>query len=150
MIKSIHIAEEHRGTQQTLPEVRLIAGRGIIGDRNFDKSRWPGQNITFVETEEIARYNTAYRQVIAGHATRRNVITEGVRLNELVGREFRIGGVRFRGVELCEPCAFLGELLANEGTTQKDVIKAWIGHGGLRADVLSDGTMKVGMHFEFD
>lgn len=98
MIKSIHIARQTCGQQQAVAEIHLIAGRGILGDRNFDQRKWPGQNITFVEAEEIARYNETCGQAIAEHATRRNVVTEGV---------------RFRGVELCEPCAFLGKLLAN-------------------------------------
>ena len=57
MIKSLYVAKQRRGEQQAVPEIRLIANRGIVGDRNFDKSKWPGQNITFVEAEEIARYN---------------------------------------------------------------------------------------------
>jgi MOSC domain-containing protein YiiM len=148
MIKSLYVAEQRRGEQQAAPEIRLIANRGIVGDRNFDKSKWPGQNITFVEAEEIARYNGVYGQAIAEHATRRNVVTEGVRLNDLLGREFSVGGVRLRGVELCEPCAVLGELLSNQDLAKKDVVKAWVGRGGLRADVLSDGILAVGMRFD--
>lgn len=131
MIKSLYVAQQRRGEQQKVPEIRVVAGRGIVGDRSFDKSKWPGQTV-------------------AEHATRRNVVTEGVRLNDLVGREFSVGGVRFRGVEPCEPCAFLGELLANESIAGKDVVKAWIGRGGLRADALSDGTLKIGMPVEID
>ena len=147
MIKSLYVAKQRRGEQQAVPEIRLITNRGIVGDRNFDKSKWPGQNITFVEAGEIARYNGVYGQAIAEHATRRNVVTEGVRLNDLLGREFSVGGVRFRGVELCEPCTFLGELLSNQDLAKKDVVKAWVGRGGLRADVLSDGILAVGMRF---
>lgn len=148
MIKSIYVAKERGGPQQAVPEIRLIAGRGILGDRNFDQGKWPGQNLTFVEAEEIARYNASYGQAVAEHATRRNVVTEGVRLNDLVEKEFSVGGVRFRGVELCEPCAFLGELLANAEIAKKDVVKAWVARGGLRADVLSDGIIEVGMRFD--
>lgn len=148
MIKSIYVAKQHRGEQRSVPEVRLIAGRGIVGDRNFNKAKWPGQNITFVEAEEIAHYNSSHGQTIAVHATRRNVITEGVRLNDLVGRQFSIGGVRFCGIELCEPCAFLGRLLRDENISQRDAVKAWVGRGGLRADILSDGILAVGMHFD--
>lgn len=145
MIESIYIAPEHSANQQQVEEINLVAKSGIVGDRNFNKSNWPGQNITFIEQEEIDAYNSACGQNIEQRATRRNIITKGIRLNELVGKEFTIGSVKFLGIELCEPCRTLGEILENDAMPRKDVVKAFLHKSGLRADILTDGTISVGM-----
>lgn len=145
MIKAIFTARENLATQQQVTEIDLVAGKGIKGDRNFDRSQWPGQNITFIEQEEISAFNQRFSQQISLSDTRRNVITMGVRLNELVGLVFQIGEVRFKGIELCEPCATLGSLLENKSINKKAVVKAFTHKAGLRADVLSDGIITVGM-----
>jgi MOSC domain-containing protein YiiM len=80
-------------------------------------------------------------------STGRNVVTRGVRLNELVGREFVVGSVRFRGVELCEPCLTLGEALASPTLSPAQVVKLWVRRGGLRADALTGGELSVGAVF---
>ncbi|WP_417499648.1 MOSC domain-containing protein [Methylophaga sp.] len=145
MIHTIYIAEHNLGKQLKVDKVDLIMGKGIVGDRNFDRAQWPGQNITFIEMEEIEAFNNNYQQRIQLADTRRNVITQGIRLNDLVGKEFLIGGVRFKGIELCEPCATLGKLLGNDTLAAKDVVKAFVHKSGLRADVLSDGEIQYGM-----
>ena len=148
MIHTIYITEHNLGKQLKVDKVNLIMGKGIVGDRNFDRAQWPGQNITFIEMEEIEAFNNNYQQRIQLADTRRNVITQGIRLNDLVGKEFLIGGVRFKGVELCEPCATLGKLLSNDSIAKKDVVRAFVHKSGLRADVLSDGEIHAGMTFE--
>ena len=148
MIKAIFSASENLGGQRQVPAIDLVAGKGIKGDRNFDRSQWPGQNITFIELEEINAFNQRFSQQISLSDTRRNVITEGVRLNDLVGQIFRIGDVSFKGVELCEPCNTLGSLLANESLSKKAIVKAFTHKAGLRADILSDGQISVGMQIE--
>lgn len=148
MIKAIFTASENLGGQRQAPAIDLVAGKGIKGDRNFDRSQWPGQNITFIELEEINAFNQRFSQQISLSDTRRNVITEGVRLNDLVGQIFRIGDVSFKGVELCEPCSTLGALLQNDSLSKKAVVKAFTHKAGLRADILSDGQISVGMQIE--
>tara|TARA_R110000787_G_scaffold1729_2_gene7309 strand:- start:676 stop:1134 length:459 start_codon:yes stop_codon:yes gene_type:complete len=148
MIQAIFTASENLGGQRQVPEIDLVAGKGIKGDRNFDRSQWPGQNITFIEQEEISEFNRRFSQQISLSDTRRNVITEGVRLNDLVGQVFRIGDVSFKGVELCEPCSTLGALLENDNISKKAIVKAFTHKAGLRADVLSDGQIRVGMQIE--
>ena len=145
MIHTIFIAEHSLGKQVQVDKIELITGKGIVGDRNFDRAQWPGQNITFIEMEEIEAFNNNYQQRIQLADTRRNIITQGIRLNDLVGKEFSIGNVRFKGVELCEPCATLGKLLGNDTLAAKDVVKAFVHKSGLRADVLSDGEIQYGM-----
>ena len=66
-------------------------------------------------------------------------------MNSLVGKEFNIGDVRFKGVELCEPCSKMGKNLENYTITKREVVRAFVHKGGLRADILSDGKLAVGM-----
>ena len=148
MIHTIFIAEHSLGKQVQVKKIDLITAKGIVGDRNFDRAQWPGQNITFIEIEEIEAFNNNYQQRIKLADTRRNIITQGIRLNDLVGKEFSIGNVRFKGVELCEPCATLGKLLGNDTLAAKDVVKAFVHKSDLRADVLTDGEIHTGMRFD--
>jgi MOSC domain-containing protein YiiM len=93
----------------------------------------------------VDEYNQLLGQAISPQQTRRNVITRGVDLNALVGVEFSIGGAKFKGVELCQPCSVLGRLLENQWVSRSQVIQAFLGRGGLRADIISSGVVGVGM-----
>ena len=150
MIDSIFIACGRGLPPTEVKEVELVAGKGIVGDRNFGKDTWPGQNITFIEAEEIESFNATYDRSVARSDPRRNVVTRSVRLNELVGKRFSIGGVEFYGVELCEPCKSLGTRLGSDAMSSAQVVRAWVHKGGLRADVLSNGTIRVGMRFHVE
>lgn len=145
MIEKIFISPSRGEQQLDLMFAEIVEGKGVVGDRNFGLSNWPGQNITFIETEEIEGFNTKFNRNIDPSATRRNIITKGIRLNELVGKVFTIGECSFRGVELCEPCSIVGELLENESMKKHEVIRALVGKGGLRADALSSGKISVNM-----
>lgn len=122
-------------------EIECVAGRGIRGDRYFDhKPDFKGQ-ITFVARETLERVWQELsvppeRRDLA--ATRRNVVTSGIDLLSLIGREFSIGGVRFRGSEECTPCSWM-DWAIGEGAEAR-----LRGHGGLRARILSDGVLRVG------
>ena len=113
------------------------AGRGLEGDRYFDdrgtfsNRHSLGHDLTLIEAE-------ACDGVIAPEQARRNVITRGIDLNGLVGRRFRVGEVECIGRRLCEPCALLERL------TEPGILRALVHIGGLRADILSDGTIRVG------
>lgn len=144
-IEQLFIAARAEGEQQQCDSLELVAAQGIVGDRNFGLSKWPGQNITFIESEEIAAYNQNFNQSLNSSDCRRNVITQGIRLNDLVGKNFCIGKATFYGVELCEPCADLGERLHNANISKADVVKAFTHKGGLRADITSSGTIECGM-----
>jgi len=128
----------------SVDSLSLVAGKGIVGDRNYGKHQYPGQNLTLVEAEEIERFNREFAMAINLTATRRNLVTRGVRLNELVGREFRVGAVTVRGVELCEPCAGIGRKLAGERLSAAQVVKAFTHRCGLRTDVLTSGVIYRG------
>ena len=148
VVERIFISPERGAPQVECERIELQSGMGAIGDRNFGVSRHPGQNLTLIEAEEIERFCTEHARVADLSLTRRNLITRGVRLNDLVNTEFTIGNVRMRGVELCEPCVILGSALSNESLTTHAVIKQWVGRGGLRVDVLSNGQIAHGARVE--
>lgn len=147
IIEHIFTCPPGTASQVEHQSVQLVAGAGIRGDRYYGAQDEPGQNITFVEAEEIERFAAAYGHPLDLAMTRRNVVTRGVRLNALLGQEFTVGTIRFRGVELCEPCMGLGEALASATLSPAQVIKHWLHHAGLRADVLSSGELSVGARF---
>jgi MOSC domain-containing protein YiiM len=127
--------------------VRVVAGSGVEGDRYFARQEEPGQNITFIEAEEIESFFAEQQCPPDMLATGRNIITRGIRLNDLVGTEFLVGTVRFRGVELCEPCLGFGKALATPSLPPAMVVKRMLHRAGLRADALSSGELAVGAKF---
>jgi MOSC domain-containing protein YiiM len=132
------------GAQIEQDRVQLVAGAGIVGDRYFDRRDEPGQNISLVEAEELEAFLTAHGRPYDLSISHRNLVTRGVRLNALVGREFTVGDVRLRGVELCEPCLGFGTALASPELPAPAIVKHFFHRGGLRADVLSSGTIRCG------
>jgi MOSC domain-containing protein YiiM len=119
-------------------EARMLAGRGIEGDRYLDfKDDYKGQ-VTFFEWEVYERMIEKFSVIGKGpEIFRRNIITEGVDLNSLIGIEFEVQGVRFLGTQESAPCHWMNEVFA-EGAEE-----ALKGHGGLRAKILCDGVLRV-------
>jgi MOSC domain-containing protein YiiM len=113
--------------------VGALAGKGLQGDRHFhgDGAK-PGQALTLIEAEVLEDVG------LTGAQSRRQVVVRGVRLDELVGRRFRVGDVECLGVEICEPCLHLQQL------TRPGIIKELVHRGGLNADILNDGRISVG------
>ncbi|MDB6114601.1 MAG: domain containing protein [Lacunisphaera sp.] len=115
-----------------------VAGRGLRGDRFFHHPENHKGQVTFFAWEN---YEAICRVLAVADkppsALRRNVITGGVDLNQLIGREFELQGVRFRGTEECRPCYWMEQAFA-PGAHQ--FLK---GRGGLRAEILSNGTLRV-------
>ena len=142
-IHSIHIASVAKEPMHAVGQVQAIPGVGLEGDRyalkqgTFYKPE-PDFELTLIEAEAIEAIRIEYKIDLAPGEARRNLITRGVPLNHLVGREFRIGDVLIRGIRLCEPCHHL-ELL-----TQRPVIMSLRHRGGLRAQILKTGTIRVG------
>jgi len=144
-IERIYI--RHDDVQSDMERVRVVEGQGIEGDRYFGAKDEPGQNITFVEAEVIEQFLSEQGRGADLSISHRNVVTRGVRLNDLLGQVFRVGSVTFRGVELCEPCLGLGERLSSSTLPPPAVVKAWVRRGGLRADVLTSGELARGDAF---
>jgi len=113
--------------------VSAFAGKGLEGDRYFHgDGAEPGRALTLIEAEVLEDVG------LTGAQSRRQVVVRGVRLNDLVGRRFRVGEVECLGVELCEPCLHLQEM------TRPGIVKELIHRAGLNADILNDGRISVG------
>ncbi len=140
----ICLAHEAGGAMRSVAEVRVVPGRGLEGDRYFDgKGTWTehpgdGREVTLIEMEAIAAIGRESGIALEPGDARRNLITRGVPLNHLVGKEFRIGDVVLRGMRLCEPCSYM------ESKTRAGVKAALKHRGGLRADVVTGGVIRVG------
>ncbi|MBI2912680.1 MAG: MOSC domain-containing protein [Chloroflexi bacterium] len=140
-VESIHIADGRGEPTRPVPEVRVVAGMGLEGDRHFGRpAREPGQgrDVTLIEIEAVEAAARDYGVKLGPGDSRRNIVTRGVALNHLVGREFAVGQVVLRGVRLCEPCAHLASL------TDEKVLPALVHRGGLRAEVLREGVIRTG------
>ncbi|HCT40291.1 MAG TPA: hypothetical protein DF427_03760 [Moraxellaceae bacterium] len=145
VITALLVATERHGDMLELPAVQVKTGAGIVGDRFFSHSvRHPARNITLIEAEAIAAAAAILGMPIPLHAPRRNLVTRGIGLNNLVGKTFRVGPVLLRGIELCEPCVVLGRNLETAAHPRKAIIRAFLHRGGLRATVLCDGVIRQG------
>ena len=152
-VVSIHIAREAKAPMESLREVRAVPGRGLEGDRYFlgrgfywGRASHGGREVTLIEVESVEALHRGVVNAdgqtlgikLSAAETRRNIATSGVPLNHLVDQEFWVGEVLLRGTRLCEPCRHLEEL------TQKGVLGGLIHRGGLRAKILTEGTVRVG------
>ena len=136
MMNDMHVEAINIGTSDALGpvgSVRAVAGRGLEGDRYFfADGAGSGEALTLIEAEALEDVG------LTGAQSRRQVVVRGGGLNDLVCKRFRVGDVECEGVELCEPCTHLQRL------TRPGIIKDLIHRGGLRADILSGGTISVG------
>ena len=133
MIEAIHVGPDESGPLHAVESVRAVAGQGLEGDRNFRPGgAKPGQALTLVEAENVEDVG------LAAGATRRNLTTRGVRLNDLVGKTFRVCEVECYGVELCEPCEHL------QSMTRPGIVKDLVHRAGINADIVSGGVIRVG------
>lgn len=148
-VVSIHVAETSGGELKPLDRAELVAGCGIRGDRHFrDDGGSADSAITLVETEQVALFNELTGLAIAPHDTRRQIVTSGVALNDLVGARFRVGAVELEGVELCEPCSHLAGMLRRQDQaghlSPAQIVRGLAHRAGLRARILADGEIRVG------
>ncbi|MCH2559375.1 MAG: MOSC domain-containing protein [Alcanivorax sp.] len=143
-VQALFIAAEKRGPVSRHEALKVEAGRGIVGDRRYRRDTPPAEQITLIESEQVAAFNREFGLAVDAGTLRRNVITEGVDLNALEGRTFRVGDILMRGVELCEPCSVVGHLLAGPELSPARVVRGLTGRGGLRAEVLGSGVLREG------
>ncbi len=139
-VVAVFLHSKKAGPMTSVEEVRAESGRGLEGDTYFreDGGLNPEQEITLVEIEAIEAFREETGLPFGIDETRRNVVTRGVGLNGLVGKEFRVGEATLRGVEPCHPCQHLERL------TRPGVLKGFADRGGLRARIVSGGTIRVG------
>ena len=133
MVIAIHVGPEKGGPLQSVSAVRAVAGHVLEGDHNFHPSgAAPGDGLTLIEDEVVEGIGLERGQ------TRRQLSVRGVGLNGLVGKRVTVGDVECHGVELCEPCLRLHKM------TRPGLLKDLVHRGGLRADIVSDGTIGIG------
>jgi MOSC domain-containing protein YiiM len=132
-VVAIHLGEAGKPELRQVEAVRAVAGKGLEGDRYFFAGgAEPGRALTLVEEEVVEDVG------LSPGATRRQVTTRGVQLNDLIGKRFRVGEVECYGVELCEPCSHL------ERMTRPGIVRDLVHRAGINADILADGTISVG------
>jgi len=131
---------------RSVAEATLESGKGLVGDRYYkhggtfseqlkESGDW---ELTLIESEEIHRFNVSHGLSLPPGSFRRNIITSGVSLNELVGQRFSVGSALLEGMRLCEPCAHLGKLIGSA------VVKGMVHRAGLRARIITGATVRVG------
>ena len=142
-VVSIHLARVEGAPTFAVPEVRAVAGAGLEGDRNFQPpgvdGPGPEREVTLIQQEALDAVAREHGIQLAPGEHRRNLVTLGVPLNDLVGQEFQVGSVRLLGLELCEPCNYLEGLTGKPG-----LLRALVHRGGLGARILDGGVLRVG------
>ena len=121
---------------QSVERVAALEDAGLRGDR------YTKRQVTFIELENIEAFTRSTGLALTPDMPRRNIVTQGIRLNELCGRRFRIGGAIFEGVELCEPCSLFAR------RTHREILDFFPQKAGLRARVISAGEIRVGESIE--
>lgn len=145
VLEQICVAPSAGEPVQLLDTVRMLAGRGIEGDRHLEgRGTFPsgvsGSAVTLIQAEVCESFEPPLKP----NEHRRNLVTRGVELNALVGREFTIGEVRCRGMRLCEPCTVIDRYAS------RPLLRPLVHRGGLRADILGDGEVRLGDELKSD
>jgi hypothetical protein len=146
-IELIALAAEAEGPMRTVSSAEAVEGRGLRGDRyergagTFSNPRGRGYDLTLVEAEALEELS-AKGVELAPVEARRNLVVRGIALDDLIGRRFRVGEVECFGQRRCEPCAHLERL------TRPGVLRGLVHRGGLRADMLSGGGIRIGDRVE--
>lgn len=146
-VTGIYISSAPKAPMQPLDSVEAVAGKGLVGDRYFNSEGTfsgqgddTGRDITLVAAEAVDAVNQEGNLGITPADTRRNIVTEGVSLNDLVGKKFAIGEVILQGVRLCEPCDHLAKVTGKGGKLTSNLVH----RGGLRADIVQNGVIRAG------
>ena len=123
--------------------IEVLANQGVVGDRHFKEFNDPYNQLSLIESENIDYYNTKFSLNIPYIDFRRNIITKGIQLNNLVGKKILVGNVKLEVIDLCRPCKHLSEVLG-----QDNIIKEFLRRGGLRCQILTTSNIEVGDKIE--
>jgi len=136
----IFVASKRGAPMSAEPYVEALTDAGLTGDRYTEAKnrRSPDYQVTLIELENIEAFTQATGLPLTPEMPRRNIITRGVHLNDLCGKRFRVGRALFEGLALCEPCNLFAK------RTHREVLKFFVGKGGLRARIVSGGVIHVG------
>jgi MOSC domain-containing protein YiiM len=145
-VENIFITKTRREQPHEIEAAKLEAGKGIVGDRYHERAleflavgdQVPSNHISVISKEELAGFLERNNAEIDYADFRRNVLTSGIDLRELIGRQFKLGSALCQGIEDCDPCAFLA------ATVHHSVLPEMKKKAGLRAIILEDGDLKIG------
>ena len=137
-VLEIGISENKSNKIVNVNEVEAIKGKGLLGEKHFKENNNKKIQITLIEIENINHYNKITGTMIPAINFLRNIVTEGIQLNVLVGKEFFIGTVKVKAHDLCRPCKNL-----QESFQQKNTVKELLYTGGLRCEILSSGKIFI-------
>ena len=133
------IAASNNQPIKEVNSIEVLANKGIVGDRHFHDFNDPYNQLSLIESENIDEYNIKFGLNIPYIDFRRNIVTKGIQLNNLIGKKLKVGNVELEGIELCRPCRHLTEML-----DQKNVLKEFMRKGGLRCQILSSSEITIG------
>ena len=137
-VLEIGICENTSNKIVNVNSVEAIKGKGLDGEKHFKEDNNKRCQVTLIEIENINHYNKITGTTIPAINFLRNIVTEGIQLNVLLGKEFFIGAVKVKAHDLCRPCKYLQEFLQQENT-----VKELLHTGGLRCEILSSGKICV-------
>ena len=138
-IIKIGLSKNHNQEIIEVTEIDLVAGKGIVGDRHFKDFNDPYNQLSIIESENIDEYNFKNKLNIPLLKFRRNIVTKGIRLNDLLQKRIKIGSVKLEVIDLCRPCRHLSEKLE-----RNDIIKEFLRKGGVRCQIINDGKISLG------
>jgi len=137
-IIKIGITENNNRKINEVNLINLVAGKGVIGDRHFKDYNDPFNHLSIIESKSIDEYNKKYNSSIPYLDFRRNVITRGIKLNDLIDKKILIGNVQLDVIDLCRPCRHLSEKLG-----KNNIIKEFLRKGGIKCEILNDGKISI-------
>ena len=138
-VYKIGITKKNNETIEEVSSIEVLANKGIVGDRHFNENNDPYNQITLIEQENIDYYNNKYNLNIPHIDFRRNIVTKGIKLNDLINKKISVGSVKLQVIDLCRPCKHLQETLK-----QNNIIKEFLRKGGIRCQILTSSKIKTG------
>jgi len=138
-IIKIRITKNNNKKINEVNSIDLIAGKGVIGDRHFKDYNDPYNHLSIIESKNIDEYNKKYNLNIPYLDFRRNIITRGIELNNLIDKKIIIKKIQLDVINLCRPCRHLSEKLG-----ENNIIKEFLRKGGIKCEILNDGKISTG------
>ena len=137
-IIKIGFTKDHNKEIIETNEIELVAGKGVIGDRHFKDYNNPYNELSIIESESIDEYNLKYNLDIPYLNFRRNIVSRGIELNDLIEKKISVGNVKLEVIDLCRPCRHLSEKLG-----RNEIIKEFLRKGGIRCQIINDGKISL-------
>ena len=138
IVSNLCITSKSGGEMQAVKTINVLANKGIVNDRYYKEKNDKEAQITLIESENVDYYNELSGTNFLTTDFRRNIITKGINLNQLVGKEIEVGEVKMKVHRLCDPCKYLQDLLK-----QKDLVKKMLNRSGLRCEILTNGSISI-------